>query len=125
MRQTERPGCRPQRQGARTIALHARAQRAPATQRVIDEIADCRSVARASKAMAFAPVGERGRSGAMPLEHFLEDLDGGLDVRTRPHGRQANLPVSTCVNSFSHMPTRTKKPNVKAGVRQTTLLGPI
>ena len=58
--------------------------------RIVGSVVDAtdrRPVAGARKAVAFAPISQRGRGGAMSLQDLGEDLYGGLDVCTRPHDR--------------------------------------
>jgi hypothetical protein len=84
-RQRQRPAGGGQRQGPRRIRLHACCQRPSAAQGVVDEVADGGPIARAGEAMRLAPIRQRDRGGTVPLEHVLQDLDGGPDLRARPH----------------------------------------
>ena len=79
-----------------SIRLHLGRERPLAAQGVVNEVADGGPVAGACEPVALAPIGQRDRCGAMPLEHLVEHLDGGLDVRAWPHGVRLRPAVITC-----------------------------
>ena len=74
------------RDGPRRIRAHARGERQPQPQRVINQIADGRAVTGAGKPVRLAPIGQSGRCRTVAIENVLEDFDGSREACGGAHG---------------------------------------
>ena len=86
---------------ARVVAAHDMRGGETAAQRVIDEVADRRTVAAAGETVRTAPIGQALRdrpAGALPL---LQHLDRALRTSAQPHE-----PPAIRVSQTSHMSDR-------------------
>ena len=69
----------------RAVVIHAPSLRRPATQAVIDQVADGRTVAPSGKAMRQAPILERHRRRTVASLDVVKNLDGCLYPAPEPH----------------------------------------